>query len=417
MIPLSQAQAYVLNSVKALPTKAVSIDQALGMVLAEPVSAVEAIPQFDNTAMDGFAVRAADTSEAPVTLEVVGTIAAGDPGDIKIGSGQAARIMTGAPLPPQADAVVMVEHTRPAESAKRAATHRGKKAKGQDTEHVLVQVSVSPGTHVRRPGEDVTAGEQIFSAGEVVTPGHIGVLASIGVYEVVAYARPRVGVLSTGDELIDKPGPLRRGQIRDSNRLALLALVNEAGFEGVDLGIARDSEKDIERLIRAGASTCDALLSSGGVSMGDYDYVKTVLNRIGNMRWMQIAIKPAKPFAFGMVDSTPVFGLPGNPVSSMVSFELLAKPAIRAMAGFDTNNLGPFTVPATSSGVLRKGRDGKIHYMRVSVVRDGRGALRVFPLAGQGSHQLTVMARADGLAVVLDRVYVGPGDKVEVILL
>ncbi len=409
MIPLAEASSYVLERVRPLPACPVSLDQALGLVLAEPVEAVEAVPSFANTAMDGFAVRAADTSRAPVELEVVGTVAAGDTGDVHVGAMQAARIMTGAPMPPGADAVVMVERTRP--------VPRNGERGGGGGESVIVEIAVPPGNHVRFCGEDVAPGEEVFGAGTFVSAGCVGVLAGIGAYEVMAHPRPRVGVLSTGDELFDEPGSLRRGQIRDTNRRSLLGLVAESGFEGVDLGIARDRVEDIERALRDGVARCDAVLSSGGVSMGDYDYVKAVLDRIGTMRWMQIAIKPAKPFAFGLVDGTPVFGLPGNPVSSMVSFELLAKPALRAMAGRRPGELGPALLRAVSSDTLGRRGDGKTHYVRVSSSRDEHGVLRVAASGGQGSHQLTAMARADALAVVPDGVEIGAGDPVQVIML
>ena len=402
MIPLAEARGYVLDRVTALPARRVGLDEALGLVLAEPVASTEAVPAFANTAMDGFALRASDTAGAPVELEVVGTVAAGDTGDVQVDSGQAARIMTGAPMPPGADAVVMVERTRPAAGSR---------------DRVVVEVSVEPGNHVRFPGEDIEVGEAVFDTGTVVSPGCVGVLAGIGAYEVLAYPRPRVGVLSTGDELFDEPGALRRGQIRDTNRRTLLGLVAESGFEGVDLGIARDNVEDIERAFRDGAERCDAVLSSGGVSMGDYDFVKVVLDGIGDMRWMQIAIRPAKPFAFGIVEGTPVFGLPGNPVSSMVSFELLAKPALRAMAGRRSADLGPAMVRGVSGNDLGHRLDGKTHYVRVSAGRDERGVLWVARSGGQGSHQLAAMARADALAVVPDGVDVGVGDPVDVIML
>ena len=402
MIPLEEALGHVLARVEALPARKVPLEEVLGLVLAEPVTSLEPIPAFANTAMDGYAVRAADTVGAPVELEVVGTIGAGDDGSLHVGAGQAARIMTGAPIPPGADAVVKVELTSPA---------------GGATDRVRVEASVKAGNHVRHPGEDVAAGERVLEAGIVVTPGRVGLLAAVGAYEVAAHGRPRVGVLSTGNELADTPGPLRRGQIRDTNRRTLLGLVSEAGFEGVDLGIAPDRPDDISRAFRAGAAECDAVLSSGGVSMGDFDYVKVVLDRMGEMRWMQIAVRPAKPFAFGIVDGTPVFGLPGNPVSSMVSFELLAKPALRAMAGHSPGDLGPALVRAVSDDELRRGRDGKTHYVRVAAKRDERGVLHVTRSGGQGSHQLAAMTRADALAVVPDGAQAGVGDPVDVIVL
>ena len=402
MIPLREAREYVLARVQALPARPVALSEALGLVLAEPVFSAEPIPAFSNTAMDGYALRADDTQDAPVTLDVVGTIGAGDDGSLQVAAGQAARIMTGAPIPDGADAVVKVELTSRTDGA---------------DDRVVVQAAVKPGNHIRRPGEDVAAGERVLEPGTVITPGRVGLLSAVGAYEVAAHGRPRVGVISTGDELADEPGPLRRGQIRDTNRRTLLGLVTEAGFEGVDLGIARDDPADIERLFRSGVADCDAIVSSGGVSMGDFDYVKVVLDEIGDMRWMQIAIKPAKPFAFGLVDGVPVFGLPGNPVSSMVSFELLAKPALRAMAGHGPDELGPTHLRAVSDDKLTHRNDGKTHYVRVSVARDDRGVMRVTRSGGQGSHQLAAMTRADALAVVPDGAPIDPGDPVDVILL
>ena len=403
MIPLQEARGYVLARVEALPARRVALGEALGLVLAEPVHSSEAIPAFSNTAMDGYALRADDTRGAPVELDVVGTIGAGDDGSLHVGAGQAARIMTGAPIPDGADAVVKVELTSRADG---------------DDDRVVVQAKIKPGNHIRRPGEDVAAGEQVLEPGTVITPGRVGLLAGVGAYEVAAHPRPRVGVLSTGDELADEPGPLRRGQIRDTNRRTLLGLVTEAGFDGVDLGIARDDPVDIERAFRAGVADCDAIVSSGGVSMGDFDYVKVVLDEIGDMRWMQIAIKPAKPFAFGLVDGVPVLGTPGNPVSSMVSFELLAKPALRAMAGHAPDDLGPTHVRAVSDDDLgRRRSDGKTHYVRVSATRDDHGVLHVRRSGGQGSHQLAAMTRADALAVIPDATPSAPGDHIDVILL
>jgi molybdenum cofactor synthesis domain-containing protein len=225
------------------------------------------------------------------------------------------RIMTGAPLPDGADAIIMVELTKPA---------------GFDVD-LLAEVPV--GNHVRPAGDDVQRGAEILHPGTVLGPGHLGVLASLGRVAVRCYARPRVGVMSTGDELVEGPEPLRPGQIRDSNRQTLLSMAAQAGFTPVDLGLIRDDEKAIERALRVGVATCDAVITSGGVSMGDFDYVKAVLTRVGEFSWMQVAIKPAKPLVFGLLQDVPVFGLPGNPVSSMVSFELFARSGLRRMMG------------------------------------------------------------------------------------
>lgn len=397
MISLDDARAYVLERVAPTPSRSVPLSAAAGSVLAADVTATEAVPPFANTAMDGFAVVADDTVAAPVTLDVVGTVAAGAAMESAMGPGQAVRIMTGAPLPPGADAVVMVERTHYDEAAGR----------------VRVEITVPPGNHVRAVGDDVQPGDLLFPAGTWLGPGHLGVLASVGVREVAVVPRPRVGVVSTGDELVDDGGTLRYGQIRDSNRLTLLTLLATAGFETVDLGLVPDDEARIEAAFLDGARRCDAIVSSGGVSMGAFDYVKVVLDRIGEMRWMQIAIKPAKPFAFGLIGGTPVFGLPGNPVSSMVSFELLARPALRRMAGSAAPHRRPLR--AISLDPLGRHDDGKTHFLRVVGGPDETGRWHIRKLDGQGSHQLTAMAGATALAVVPDRVDVRAGDEVEII--
>lgn len=386
------------------PTRTRTI-AAVGSVLAEAVTAPEDVPPFANTAMDGYAVRAVDTAGAtdsePVELPVVAEVAAGHPADRTLEPREAMRIFTGAPMPDGADAVVMVEHTRREDGGARVA--------------LLAEVAV--GEAVRAAGDELHTGDAVFSPGEVISPGHLGVLAGIGITEVLAHPRPRVGVLSTGDELVEAGRPLAPGQIRDSNRATLLALVAQNGWIAVDLGLIRDDEAAISNAIIGGAATCDAVITSGGVSMGDIDLVKVVLDRIGDMRWMQIAIRPAKPFAFGLVGerATPVFGLPGNPVSSMVSFELLARPALRRLAG-RTDLLRP-EVPAVAAEPFGRRPDGKIHFVRVLAERDDQGVLHVRSAGGQGSHHLTAMALAQGLLVLPDGDGAPAGAAVRVLLL
>jgi molybdopterin molybdotransferase len=411
VISFADARAHVLAGCAAMPPVRVPLSAALGAVLVEPVSATGDVPPFANTAMDGFAVRAADTvgaSEgAPVELEVVGTVRAGMSGvDSPVGPGQAARIMTGAPMPPGADAVVMVERTDDAGGGR-----------------VAVQVEVAVGLHVRPAGDDVRDGDVVAPAGTVLTAGHLGLLATVGATDVAVVGRPRVGVLSTGDELVDDASALQPGQIRDSNRISLLALVRSSGFEAVDLGLVADDEDLIERAIRGAADTCDALVTSGGVSMGDFDYVKVVLDRVGSMRWMQVAIKPAKPLAFGTVEggggrAVPVFGLPGNPVSSMVSFELFCRPGLRRMAGRAGVDLDRPSVAAIVDGPLARRPDGKVHFARVRCRFDPTdGRVHVVSAGAQGSHHLSAMAGADGLAELPDGPALEPGDTVSVRLL
>jgi molybdenum cofactor synthesis domain-containing protein len=403
LLPLSEAQAFVLERVQPLEPRRVWTVAAVGCVLAETVTSPEDVPPFANTAMDGYAVRAADVAgaspDAPVELPVVAEVAAGHPADRALGAGEAMRIFTGAPIPEGADAVVMVERTR----------------RVDDGDRVAIEAAVPAGEAVRAAGDDLRAGDVVFEPGEVIGAGHLGVLAGIGVGEALVHPRLRVAVLSTGDELVEAGQPLAPGQIRDSNRATLLALVAQQGWQAVDLGLIRDDDAAITAAIEDGARTCDAILTSGGVSMGDIDLVKVVLDRIGDMRWMQIAIRPAKPFAFGLVGGTPVFGLPGNPVSSMVSFELLARPALRRMAGHRQPHRPE--VPATTAEPFRRKPDGKVHYVRVSAERDGDGVLHVRSAGGQGSHHLTAMARAHALLPLPDGDGVDVGAPVRILLL
>ncbi|MDE0497046.1 MAG: molybdopterin molybdotransferase MoeA [Acidimicrobiaceae bacterium] len=418
MLPLESVREFVLDRCPARAPQSVPVADALGLVTASEIISSEAIPQFANTAMDGFAVRSVDVVDAPCELRVVETIAAGHAPQVTVGPGEASRIMTGAIIPPGADAVVMVERTSlvtPSSTANPNSTAADGSASGNGAaETVRVEVSVPPGNHVRPVGDDLHAGTHVFAAGTELTAGHLGVLCSLGMTEVEVFPRLRVGVLSTGDELVDDGSPLGPGQIRDSNRRTLLALAQRVDVIPVDLGLAPDDPDEIETAITTGVQTCDVIVTSGGVSMGDFDYVKAVLDRVGDMRWMQVAIKPAKPLAFGTVGDVPVFGLPGNPVSSMVSFELFARPGLRSMMGHP-DPVRP-TVEATAAEALPRRADGKTHFMRV-LATPADGGVEVRSAGGQGSHMLWAMAKANALAVVPDGDGVRAGGSVEVLLL
>jgi molybdenum cofactor synthesis domain-containing protein len=275
-----------------------------------------------------------------------------------------------------------------------------------DGDKVVVQQEVPPGNHVRHPGEDIEAGAEVFPAGTVLGAGHLGVLANLGLRKVPVFPRVRVGVLSTGDELVN-------GQIQDSNRPALLALCHQSAFEPVDLGCVGDTGEEIAAALQDAATRTDAILTTGGVSAGDFDFVKRLLDT-----QLQIAIKPAKPFAFGVIEGTPVFGLPGNPVSSLVSFELFARPALRQMMGHPKADLDRPHVTAIAEEDLRRRPDGKTHFARV-VARydDDAGRWRVRSAGGQGSHQLLAMATANALAVLPDGNGFNVGEPVTVMLL
>ncbi|MDQ3898471.1 MAG: molybdopterin molybdotransferase MoeA, partial [Actinomycetota bacterium] len=280
---------------------------------------------------------------------------------------------------------------------------------------VAIGIAAAPGDHVRLPGEDLGAGQVLFPPGTELAPGHLGVLASVGAEAVEVVPPARVGVLSTGDELVSGPGALRPGQIRDSNRPMLLALVAQAGWVPVDLGTAPDDEAAITAAVERGVADCDAILSSGGVSVGDFDYVKTVLDRLGDMHWWQVAVKPAKPLAFGTVRGRPVFGLPGNPVSSLVSFELFARPALRQMTGH--RELFRPVVAAVADEPLRRRADGKVHFVRVVASVDEQGRVHVRSSGGQASHLLRAMALANALVVLPDGEGVDAGGTVKAMLL
>ncbi len=404
MITLEEAQEEVLVACRPAAPTDVAVSAALGLILAEDAYASEAVPGFANTAMDGFAVHADDVAsaspETPVRLKVIGTRAAGIAKAQTVGRGEALRIMTGALFPEGADAVAIVEDTRSV------------------GDFVEVLASSGAGQHIRPKGDDILAGQLLFEAGARLGPGHLGILCAVGCASVRAFQRPLVGVLSTGDELVEAGPPLEAGQIRDSNRRTLLSLLERDGFRTLDLGIARDDEAAIESALVSGVSSCDAILTSGGVSMGDFDYVKTVLDRIGRMRWMQVAIRPSKPFAFGVIGETPVFGLPGNPVSSMVSYELLARPGLRQIAGYLPVQLKRPTVRAVLAGAGWRGsRDGRTTFVRVSAEFGPDGRLTVSSAGAQGSHQLYAMARANALAVTPPGVAVEEGDVVDVVLI
>lgn len=403
MITLPEAQAFVLDLGEPLPPVRVPLGAALGLVTAAPIDAPEAVPPFDNTAVDGYAVRAIDTAAAPVELDVVGTLPAGRATDVIVGPGQALRIMTGAPLPGGVDAIVMVEDTVALDGGKR----------------VRIGRAVRPGDAVRHVGDDVRPGDRVLEADVALRPAHLGVLASLGLTDVVVRPRPRVGVLSTGDELVSDGSPLAPGQIRESNKGMLLGLVATAGGEPVDLGVVRDDEDALVASLTDACARCDLILTSGGVSMGDFDIVKAVLERVGTMRWMQVAIKPAKPFAAGTLRlgerPVPLLGLPGNPVSALVSFEVLARPFLRKLAGH--RQWHRRAVRAVSDDGIARHPDGKLHLTRTygSFGDDGRWHVRVS--GPQASHQLAATAAANGLALVPDGVGVVAGGEVDVLVL
>lgn len=394
MIAFEEARDRVLDSVGRLGSARVPLDAALGLVGASDVVSRIDVPSFDNSAMDGYAVRAADLAELPCRLPVVVTSVAGHPGERPISAGEAARILTGAVLVDGADTVVPVEMT------------------DAGTEVVEIVGASAAGAHIRRAGDDTRAGDLILGAGTRVEPAHLGLLASCGIDRLEVVSAPEVAVVVTGDELVEPPAPLEPGQIYESNGRVLGALVEYATAGRASVRVERvgdDADELGERLDVLG-SECDLIITSGGVSMGgEYDVVKVALESAGVEFW-QVAIKPAKPMAFGCLGRAKLVGVPGNPVSAQVSFELFVRPLLRKQMGIDPVVVPPRVVVAAER--LTRGDDAKTHFLRVAFDASGRA----FPSGKQFSHVQSAMATADALAVIPpDRLSVEADEGVEVI--
>ncbi len=314
-LSVDEALERILARVAPLEPAAIGLLDALGLTLAEDVAADRDVPPFRNSAMDGYAVIADDVAAVPATLRVVGEIAAGAVPARAITRGEAMRIMTGAPMPDGADTIVRVEDT------------------DNGLSDVTIGTATKRGTSVRAAGEDLRTGETVLTRGTVLRAAEIGVLATIGRKTVNVTRRPRVAVLSTGDELVELDQPLQPGQIRDANRYSLASAANALGATAIPLGIVRDTAEDLRRALRDAAAQADVIVTSGGVSVGDHDHVKPVVDELGSMDFWSIAIRPGRPLAFGEIDGKLIFGLPGNPVSSLLGFELFVRPALLKMAG------------------------------------------------------------------------------------
>ena len=405
MISIEEARALILAEARPLPFESRALSDVVGAVLAAPVLASHDVPPFDNSAMDGFAVLAADTlgatSDAPVELSVGETIPAGYSAGTELRSGQAFKIMTGAPMPSGADAVVQVEDTEPG-----AADSAG--------ERVRVLRVVTSGLNVRRAGEDVAAGMRVLSPGALLQAGEIGVLASLGYPRVDVYRRPRVAILSTGSELVEVDQPLGPGQIRNSNSYTLEAQCRALGIVPDRLGIAPDDYESTRRMIERGLQY-DVLITSGGVSVGEFDFVKDVQDSLGvERRLWKVAMKPGKPLAFGVYGDTLVFGVPGNPVAAMVSFELFIRPALLHLMGHER------VLRPLHKAVLHEdlpNRHGRVHVVRVRAWREGE-TWHVSSTGPQGSAMIRSMVAADGLIFVPARDEgLKVGDRADLMLL
>ena len=386
MIHVEEALKNILDAVSPLGLEKVNILDALGRVIGEDVYAGRAIPPKDNSAMDGYALRAGDTrgasEETPAILEVVEDIPAGSIPEKRIGPGQAARIMTGAPVPEGADAVVRMEDSR------------------KENSRVAILVGAKVGQDIRRAGEDVQLGEKVISRGEAIRPAEVGMLAALGRSFIPVHQRPLIAVVATGDELMDLDETPSPWKIVSSNSYSLAALVLDCGAVPLQIGIAKDRREDLIAKFRA-AMRADLIVSSGGVSVGDYDLVKEVMKKEGNcMQFWRVAMKPGRPMAFGAMGEVPIVGLPGNPVSSMVSFEQFIRPAILKMMGHA--NLFRRTVRARLGEDINK-KSGIRHFIRARICREEDG-YAVVTTGDQGSGILKSMVRANGLIILSEEV-------------
>jgi len=382
MISVDEALEIILGTIQVLGLERVDILDSLGRVLGEDVHAPYNIPPWDNSAMDGYAVIHKDIEGAsrqnPAVLAVVADLPAGYTAQRAISRGEAIRIMTGAPIPGGCDTVVMVEDTQ--------------------TEQDRVKIFNAParGKHIRKAGEDVVKGSRVLARGSIVRPAAVGMLASLKRSVVSVFQRPRVAVISTGDELIDVDGELTAGKIVGSNTYSLASLVKDTGAQPVVLGIARDNPEALRAIFRA-ALAADVIISSGGVSVGDYDLVKDILRELGaEMKFWKVNMRPGQPLAFGVIQGKPTFGLPGNPVSCMISFEQFVRPAILKASGH-TRLFRPLIEARLKEPLSKK--EGKKYFLRCSIsVEDGEYA--VTTTGEQGSGILLSMVKANGLIIL-----------------
>lgn len=412
MISVEEALDRVLGHVRVLEEVEQPLLECLGLVLARDIRAAIDVPPSDNSAMDGFAVQAESiagaTEESPRVLSIVAEVAAGHTTNVEVTAGKAIRIMTGAPLPRGADTVVPFEFTDE--------DRRKKKKRAGHSYEIGVLSEIRRGDNIRLAGEDVPRGSLVLNAGTTLRSAEIGVLASLGYARAPVFRRPTVAILATGDEVVDVSQPLPPGKIYNSNTYTIAAQVQRYGGIPRILGVAPDNAEELTKAIRGGLDS-DLLITSGGVSLGDYDMVKEVLAAEGEVGFWTVRMKPGKPLAFGVFRSgsriVPHLGLPGNPVSSMITFEMFARPAILKMMG--RKNLAMPSVEAYLMDSV-KNTDGRRVFLRVRVSKE-EGQLVARVMGAQGSGMLTSMARANGLAIVPEEVKeVHCGSAVEVMM-
>jgi molybdopterin molybdotransferase len=413
MLSVEEALQKILDEVETLEEETIPILESLGQVLAEDIKSDINVPPLDNSAMDGYAVIARDTAGAgektPVSLRVIDTVMAGSISKKEVVPGTAVRIMTGAPVPRGADSVVQFENTDDAK--------RKESAPDEPVTHVNILSEATPGLNIRRAGEDIARGSVALKKGTVIRAAEIGLMASLGHGKVKVIRRPVVAIISTGDELVEVDKPLTEGKIHDSNGYSIASLAKRYGFIPRMLGIARDDEKSLVSKLKQ-AQDADMLLTTGGVSMGDYDIVKDILDRDGEMVFWKVRVKPGKPLAFGKIKgknkSIPHLGLPGNAVSCMVSFELFVRPALMKMMG--KKNLAKPAVEATLEDTVKNNAGRRLYDRAIIERRNGHYYARL--TGSQSSGILTSMSLANGLVIISeDRKIVNKGETVQVLML
>lgn len=401
MLSVEEALERILTQIQPLDHTQVPLPEATGLVLSEDIVAREDMPPFANSAMDGYALLSKDSKPRdgqPPRLRVIGEIAAGYVAERAVEEGTAMRIMTGAPLPPGADTVIQVELTR---------------SDGPDSEWVEILEEVPPGNNIRPAGEDTRQGQVVLTRGIQVRAWEIGILATLGCASVPVIRRPRVAILSTGDELVDINEPLRPGKIRNSNSYLLEAAARQVGAEAHRLGVARDTIESLREKFSE-AMTYDLILTSGGVSVGEFDLVKKIMQEQGEINFWRINMRPGKPVAFGHIGTVPLLGLPGNPVSSAITFELFGRPVIRKMMGH-TRLHKPQVEAIVEDGV--QDRAMRRHYVRAHIERRN-GQFIAHTTGNQGSHITTSLINANALVIVPEGgMEVHPGDRAMAIML
>jgi molybdopterin molybdotransferase len=391
MLALEEAVQRILAELRPLATETAPLREAAGRFLAEPFVAPHDLPLFDNSAMDGYAVRAEDVASVPVSLRVIGSVPAGAGLGPALERGTCVRIFTGSPLPQGADAVVMQEDTELRDDV------------------VVVKDSVRPWENIRLRGQDLKRGTEVIAAGERLIAGKTGLLAALGAQSVKVFEKPSVALLATGNELLEPGHPLAPGKIYESNRVTLAALLASIGIQATSQPLVRDSLSETTDALRTALASNHVIITTGGVSVGEYDLVKAAFEKLGGeMTFWRVAVKPGKPFAFGRIGEKFFFGLPGNPVSAAVTFLLLVRPALLKLQGATA-----FDLPS-QPGVLREAltnRGDRRHFMSVRVDRDGG----VFPVGLQASHAIAGFARAEGLVDLPPKTTLNAGETVRVL--